>query len=158
MKAYKVELLVIDFDEVGEEIKTIIEDQKYPNYCISPSVMNMQSVDIGEWDDSHPLNKKDKKKDFYQQIFNINLEMQNLQEKYSRLQNLHSEAMRRWEKESCSDVEMELAVLKTRLEPCTIDGADMRDNTVTVKFDNPDRVKGLRLMSNAKIIVERKTV
>ncbi len=57
MKAYKVELLIIDFDEVGNDIPDIIENQKYPNYCISPRVINMQSADIGEWSDDHLLNK-----------------------------------------------------------------------------------------------------
>ena len=55
MKVYKVELMVIDFDEVGEEMKEIIENQKYPNYCISPSVVSMESREI-EWDDKHPIN------------------------------------------------------------------------------------------------------
>lgn len=41
MKAYKVTLLINDHDEVGDEIKNIIEDQKYPNYCIAPLVMDI---------------------------------------------------------------------------------------------------------------------
>ncbi len=35
MKAYKVEILIVDHDKVGEEdIKSLIENAKYPNYCI----------------------------------------------------------------------------------------------------------------------------
>lgn len=56
MKAYKLEILVIDFDEVGDEIVEVIKNQKYPNHCIDPMVMSFQSVEIGEWDDDHPLN------------------------------------------------------------------------------------------------------
>lgn len=71
MKVYKVELLIIDFDEIGEEsIKETIENQKYPNYCISPSVMNICCEDVGEWDDDHPLNKSSTSKDYYNNLFN----------------------------------------------------------------------------------------
>jgi hypothetical protein len=57
MKAYKVTLTIIDFDHIGEdEIKLVIEDTRYPNRCISPNVVNIESVDIGEWNDNHPLN------------------------------------------------------------------------------------------------------
>lgn len=70
MRAYKVELLVIDFDEVGKEgIKEHIENVKYPNYCISPKVMNMVGEDIGEWSDDHPLNKKATEKAYYSEKF-----------------------------------------------------------------------------------------
>lgn len=58
MNAYRVELLILDFDEVGDQIKDLIEDQKYPNYCISPKVMEMEKVDIGPWSDDHPLNSR----------------------------------------------------------------------------------------------------
>lgn len=57
MKAHKVILTIIDFDEVGaDDIKIIIEDTRYPNRCISPEVVSIETVDIGEWDDDHPLN------------------------------------------------------------------------------------------------------
>jgi hypothetical protein len=70
MKAYKVTLLINDHDEVGDEIKNIIENQHYPNYCIAPLVMDIQSVDIGEWSDDHPLNKFDTMKEEFNKIFN----------------------------------------------------------------------------------------
>lgn len=71
MKVTKVELMIVDFDELGEdEIKEVIENQKYPNYCINPSVMEMQTVDIGEWDDDLPINKLDKQKEEYEKLFN----------------------------------------------------------------------------------------
>ena len=60
MKAYKIEILVIDHDGVGEEeIKQVLENARYPNRCISPDVKTIKSVDIGEWHDDHQLNKLD---------------------------------------------------------------------------------------------------
>jgi hypothetical protein len=70
MKAYKLTLLINDHDEVGDEIKDIIENQKYPNYCIAPYVMDMQSVDVGEWSDEHPLNKRSTMKEKFNKLFN----------------------------------------------------------------------------------------
>lgn len=69
MKAFKIELLVIDFENVGSDIPRMIEDQKYPNYCIAPKVMSVQEADIGEWNDDHPLNKRRSKKEYYDTIF-----------------------------------------------------------------------------------------
>lgn len=58
MKAYKLEILIVDHDQCGaDEIKSVIENQRYPNWCISPNVMSITERDIGEWHDDHPLNK-----------------------------------------------------------------------------------------------------
>lgn len=59
MRAYKLEVLVIDHDNVGLSVKEMLEDANFPNDCISPKVMKIQIADIGEWSDDHPLNKKD---------------------------------------------------------------------------------------------------
>jgi hypothetical protein len=57
MKAMKVELLILDFDGLGEEeVKQVLENARYPNRCISPDVKGIKSVEI-EWSDDHPLNK-----------------------------------------------------------------------------------------------------
>lgn len=69
MRAYKLEVLVIDFDDVGDEVASLIENARYPNDCISPSVMHVEARDIGEWSDEHPLNKRDKMKAAYKRIF-----------------------------------------------------------------------------------------
>lgn len=69
MKAYKLEILVLDFDEVGDGIKSIIEDARYPNHCISPDVMSVQEVDIGPWSDNHPLNKRDQREAEFKRLF-----------------------------------------------------------------------------------------
>lgn len=58
MNAHKVTLFIIDLDEIGaDEIKVVIENAHYPNRCISPDVYKIETVDIGEWSDDHPLNQ-----------------------------------------------------------------------------------------------------
>jgi len=72
MKAYKVEILVIDFDEVGgEEIKEVLENTRYPNHCIDPHVMSIVEKDIGEWDDEHPFNLSHTMHEEYARLFGI---------------------------------------------------------------------------------------
>ena len=59
MKAYKLEVLIIDHDSVGEDlIVSILENQKYPNHCLSPQVKVITEAEIGTWTDYHPLNKR----------------------------------------------------------------------------------------------------
>ena len=71
MKAYKVELLVLDHDNMGEgEITFLLENVKY----LYPSVMSIESKDIGEWDDDHPLNQRDRCRQFYEKLFKENNE------------------------------------------------------------------------------------
>jgi len=66
MKVYKAEVMVIDFDEVGEEgIKYEIENAKYSFY----RVKSCESRDIGEWSDDHPLNHLDKQDAEYLRLF-----------------------------------------------------------------------------------------
>ena len=58
MKAYKIEILIIDFEGIGEDsIRSEIENANYANDCISPMVMNSAVADICTWSDEHPLNK-----------------------------------------------------------------------------------------------------
>jgi hypothetical protein len=50
-------LTIVDLDEIdAEEVKIVIENTHYPNRCISPDVVKIETADIGEWDDEHPLN------------------------------------------------------------------------------------------------------
>lgn len=75
MKAYKMEILVIDFDEIGgEEIKSVIRNAHYPNHCIEPDVKEIEGYDIGEWTDDHPLNKRDTCDEYYRQMVSKNRE------------------------------------------------------------------------------------
>lgn len=54
MKAYKFEVLVIDFEQLGgEELARTLQTNRY----ISPTVESIEERDIGEWTDDHPLNK-----------------------------------------------------------------------------------------------------
>lgn len=70
MKAYKVTLVFVDFDQVGfDSIKNLIEGARYPNRCISPQVMDIKEADIGEWSDDHPLNKIDPEYKKWRDIF-----------------------------------------------------------------------------------------
>lgn len=58
MKFYVVTLVVRDSDELGpEDIKSTLENQKYPNRCIHPYVSQITGYDVGEWHDDHPLNR-----------------------------------------------------------------------------------------------------
>lgn len=59
MKAYRVEILVIDFDGLGQDgVRTEIKNARYPNRCISPDVKAIEEHDIGDWSDDHPLNNR----------------------------------------------------------------------------------------------------
>lgn len=72
MKAHRITLFIIDFDEVGaDDITQILENQKYPNRCISPDVKSIETVDVGEWHDDHPLNNDDTASAEYQRLFGI---------------------------------------------------------------------------------------
>lgn len=57
MKAYKLEILIIDFDGLGSKgIIEELENTRFANDCIDPKVMDIEERDIGEWHDEHPLN------------------------------------------------------------------------------------------------------
>lgn len=66
MKAYKVEVLVLDFEHMPEDdIAYFIENTRYLN----SKVMSIQSKEIGEWNDDHPLNKTDTVKQTYDELW-----------------------------------------------------------------------------------------
>ena len=79
-----------------------------------------------------------------------------LQGKYDRLLEVHNEAMEAWRNEKSTNTEMELAVINTLLEECKVVAGSVSDNTITLKFVNSDRAKGIKFMSGAKVIVDRK--
>lgn len=59
MKVHRVVLYVIDFDQLGADgVKDVIESTRFANRCISPKIGEIQTRDIGEWSDEHPLNKR----------------------------------------------------------------------------------------------------
>lgn len=90
MKAYKVEILIIDFDELGlDEIKSVITNARYPNHCMSPDVKDIQEYDIGEWSDEHPLNLHATADQYYNNLVAIDHE----QEQRDNLER-HNETVR----------------------------------------------------------------
>ena len=67
MKAYKIEVLVIDHENTGiDEIKELLTNARY----INPIVMDVKDAEIGEWCDEHPLNKHDTHLKEYNRLFN----------------------------------------------------------------------------------------
>jgi len=70
MKVYKVEVLIVDHDDLGpDEIQVVLENTRYPNHCMYPTVMKIESRDIGEWEDSHPINSMVTMEDTYNELF-----------------------------------------------------------------------------------------
>lgn len=58
MKVHRITLYVIDHDGVGADgCKVTLENANYPNDCIWPHVISVQTAEIGEFHDDHPLNK-----------------------------------------------------------------------------------------------------
>ncbi len=56
-KVHKLDVLIVDHDDVGiDEITRVLEDQKYPNWCIHPRIIGSAEAEV-EWDDNHPLNR-----------------------------------------------------------------------------------------------------
>ena len=53
MNAYRITMLVIDHEESGPaDAVSSLESARHVN----ASVLSVESADIGEWDDDHPLN------------------------------------------------------------------------------------------------------
>lgn len=70
MKVYRVTLMVIDHDGIGQEgIRSNIEDTNYGNHWIAPVVMGCDCVDIGEWEDNNPLNYRTTRADAFRELF-----------------------------------------------------------------------------------------
>ena len=70
MKAYKLEILIIDFDGLGSKgIIEELENTRFANDCINPKVMDIEERDIGEWHDEHPLNSSLLTKEEYKKLW-----------------------------------------------------------------------------------------
>jgi|GEM_PF-2748403 len=69
MKVHKVILSIVDMDDIGaDEVRDVIENVKYPNRCIHPSVVSIKTREV-EWSDDHPLNKGDTFRDEFDRLF-----------------------------------------------------------------------------------------
>jgi hypothetical protein len=71
MRAYKMEVLIIDHDDVGLQAKNYLENGNFPNDCIRPQVLSMKIADIGEWSDDHPLNRHDTFGPYVEGLFKV---------------------------------------------------------------------------------------
>jgi hypothetical protein len=55
-KVHLMTVLLIDHDDLGAEgTEQVLEDARYPNDCLYPTVLNTQTQEV-DWDDDHPLN------------------------------------------------------------------------------------------------------
>lgn len=71
MNVFKIEVLLIDFDELGEaEARREIENARYPNDCLSLQVKSIEARQI-EWSDDHPLNKRSTADEEYRRLFAV---------------------------------------------------------------------------------------
>ena len=67
MKAHKIEIVVLNQDEMSEEdIK--LELEQGSRYLFT-SVMSVKTIDITDWTDDHPLNQTNKSKAEVDEIF-----------------------------------------------------------------------------------------
>ena len=58
MKVHRVTLYIVDFDQLGPEgVAEELVSARYANRCISPNVLRVETREIGEWDESNPLNR-----------------------------------------------------------------------------------------------------
>lgn len=70
MNVIKVELFFVDFDNVtAAGTRGVLESVNYPNDCINPRVISIDSRDIGEWSDDHPLNRSSTSADEIKRLF-----------------------------------------------------------------------------------------
>ena len=69
MKVHKVVLLVVDTDNMGAQgIREVVESDLYPNHCIGPRVMSVDTREVA-WRDDHPLNLEPSMKAEFDQLF-----------------------------------------------------------------------------------------
>jgi hypothetical protein len=68
-KVHKVVLLIVDHDQLGaDEVRTELENVNYPNDCIHPRVMHVETREV-DWDDDHPLNSTRKQAAAFEELF-----------------------------------------------------------------------------------------
>lgn len=69
IKVMKIEILVIDHDGVGiDGVADAIEDNQWPNRCITPQVKKITAVEV-DWSDEHPLNQCGTSERAYHDLF-----------------------------------------------------------------------------------------
>lgn len=68
MKAYKFEVVVVDFEDHGPQI--IADELENSSRHINPILVGMCEADIGEWCDEHPINITNTPKEEILEYFN----------------------------------------------------------------------------------------
>lgn len=62
VKVHKVVLLVVDHDDMGaKEVGEVLEHNRYPNHCMAPDVLCVETREV-DWNDDHPLNFGDERR------------------------------------------------------------------------------------------------
>lgn len=88
MKAYKIEILVIDLEEYGvDEIRTAIED------IPQAQVICVEEAEIGDWRDDHPLNNIKTFDAEYKRIFSPEKQIENSPTPKEEVDSLSHEEM-----------------------------------------------------------------
>ncbi len=68
-KVHKIVICIVDPDDLGAaEVKTVLEGARYPNHCISPRVVAVETREV-EWADDHPLNRRGSIASAFTQLF-----------------------------------------------------------------------------------------
>jgi len=58
MTVKKITFYFVNFDELDDnEIEYEISNVSYPNDCITPMQVTIETADIGEWSDDHRCNQ-----------------------------------------------------------------------------------------------------
>lgn len=56
-KVHAVLLMVVDHDDLGaDRVADVIQNVRYPNHCIAPRVMRIDTKEV-DFSDEHPLNQ-----------------------------------------------------------------------------------------------------
>lgn len=70
-KIHRVVLLIVDTDNLGaDEVVEVLENARYPNHCIGPNVMAIQTREV-LWSDDHPLNHRDTQHKAFEELFDV---------------------------------------------------------------------------------------
>lgn len=68
-KVHRIVICVVDHDDVGANgVREVLENARYPNHCISPNVVAIDTRTV-EWSDDHLLNQKGRTKLAFAELF-----------------------------------------------------------------------------------------
>lgn len=70
MQVHQVTIYIVDHDSIGaDEAKSVLETTRYPNHCMMPYVASVITKEIGEWDDSLPINNLNERDGAFAKLF-----------------------------------------------------------------------------------------